>query len=95
MRDKIIKEILKERETQIKDRGFTEDSDDLRHGPNEWIAMLARQVGLAGNDGDQEFDGVRFRRQMIRTAAMALAAIESFDRKSQKVAGKYEAGSGY
>lgn len=80
MRDKIIEQIVSERESQITDRGFTEDKDDL-YKSNDWIALLARHVGFAAKDGDQLFSAEIYRRELIRVAATAMAAIESFDRK--------------
>lgn len=47
---------------------------------NEWIAILARTLGLAASDR-AHVDVRRFRRQMIRLAATAISAIEALDRR--------------
>lgn len=94
MRQAIFDEINAERVTQ--DSQWGGPSHDDGHTLNEWIAIIVRHVGLAASDGGDEV-AKRFRRQMIRVAALAVAAVESLDRKNsaEKVAGKFTSGSGY
>jgi len=48
------------------------------------MAIVVRHLGLAGNDGDAMIpsgaDLHRYRKQMVRVAALAVAAVESIDR---------------
>lgn len=74
----IYQEIEREREGQIA-LGFTPNHDD-GHTVADWVALLARTIGLAVDDGDPNATG-RFRRQMVRAAALALAALEAWDRR--------------
>lgn len=79
-RQRIIAEINFERECQVS-QGFTESNDDF-HSPDVWIALLARHVGLAArSDGGVGYDLDRYRRQLVRIAALSIAAIESLDRQ--------------
>ena len=75
---KVYDEVLAERCAQDAEHGGPETDD--RHSLNDWIAIAARHLGLATNDKAVETPS-RFRRQMIRLAALAVAAVESFDRK--------------
>lgn len=92
-RDKIFAEINAEREAQ--DIAHGGPASDDTHSLNDWIAILARHVGLAASDGAAE-DRARCRRQLIRVAAVAVAAAEAMDRQSSDmVAGKHTPGSGW
>lgn len=75
-RDFILTEIREERMLQP----WSAEHDDTLSAC-QWVAILSRCVGLAINDGAL-IDLPRFRRQMIRCAAAALAAVEAFDRAS-------------
>lgn len=88
----IIAELVAERQAQ--DEQWGGPSHDDQHSLNEWIAIACRHLGLAASDGGEEAPA-RFRRQMIRIAALAVAAVKSVDRNSERVAGKYTPGSGY
>jgi hypothetical protein len=78
----VIGEVVTERQRQDARWGgaYWDDS----HSTNDWLAIMVRHLGLAGNDGDTMIpsgaDMVRYRRQMIRVAALAVAAVESIDR---------------
>lgn len=70
--------VCSERENQ-KAEGYTPERDDALP-LLAWVALLTRHAGLAVDDGG----GVppeRFRRQMVRCAALALAALESLERR--------------
>lgn len=75
--DEVLREVGIERTAQK--MLFSMAYDD-GHTDNDWIAIMARHVGLAANDGGAD-DHVRFRRQMVRVAALAVAAIEAVDRR--------------
>lgn len=77
-RELVFDEIIRERMSQDAEHGGPPHDDSLSE--NEWIAILARHVGLAAGD-KAEVNAARFRRQMIRVAACAVAAVESFDRR--------------
>lgn len=66
-------DVMGERLDQLEE--FTRDADDLLE-PSEWIARLAKHTGRAVT-----FDPQEFRREMVVVGALALAAIESFDRR--------------
>ena len=78
----VLAEIASER--QLQDAKWGGPRWDDSHSVNDWIAITARHLGLAGNDGDSDLlddDQVRrYRKQMLRVSALALAAVESIDR---------------
>lgn len=51
------------------------DSHDAEHTPAEWIARVTKHVGRAVSRDPQTF-----RKEMVVVGALALAAIEAFDR---------------
>ena len=73
--------IQTERENQ-RAEGYTEAHDDA-HPLTTWVALLARHAGLAMDDGGC-VSVERFRRQMIRVAAVAVAAAEALDRQQAR-----------
>lgn len=77
-RQQIFDAIIAERAAQDRDHGGPEHNDTL--GPHHWAAILVRHLGLAFSDAG-EFDAVRYKRQLIRTAAICVAALESLGRK--------------
>jgi hypothetical protein len=80
MREKIFEEIDVERRAQDEKWGGA-DHDD-RHGSYDWIAFIARHTGLAVC---RPWDPAVFRRQMVRVAALAVAAVEWVDRAGPRV----------
>ncbi|WP_437309945.1 hypothetical protein [Sorangium sp. So ce388] len=56
------------------------DADD-RNTPNDWIAYIA---GHAGRAWSSPLDLATYRKQLIRVAALAVAAVESLDRHLAK-----------
>jgi hypothetical protein len=91
-----LAEVAAERAAQ--DAEWGGPTHDDRHLPWDWVALLTRHAGLAVTDGGGEADQVRFRRQMVRVAALAVAAVESIDRRWPglgKVAGEHAPGPGY
>ncbi len=77
VQEKILDEIQDERDRQ--DVMFGQKNDDALL-TNDWVAILVRQIGLAASDG-AAVDDTRFHRQMVRTAATAVAALEAFRRR--------------
>jgi hypothetical protein len=90
----IFREIITERQCQ--DVLFGGPSSDDAHTSNDWLAILIRCLGLAANDGAID-SPERYRKQLIRVAATAVAAVESHDRRHGKkyVAGEHVTGSGH
>lgn len=90
-RDSIFVEVAAERARQ--DGLFGGPEHDDAHSATDWVAILVRHVGLAVDDGSPAgiclldnpvagHDPARYRRQMVRVAAVAIAALETFDRKA-------------
>lgn len=97
--ESVLAEVVAERQEQ--DRLWGGPNHDDGHDCNDWIAILVRHLGLAANDEGAECVQ-RFRRQMIRVAAVAVAVVESFDRKAallvteeEKKIGTFAHGSGF
>lgn len=76
--DRIIEDIRKERGHQDEKHGGTDHDDS--HYPGDWCLILAKYLGRASAvTMDAESDAA-FRESMVKVAAVAVAAIESFDR---------------
>ncbi len=84
----VCDEIMDERAAQVGRWGGAA-RDDL-HSLEGWVALLTRHVGLATAESPGQRDGdttARFRKQMIRVAAVAVAAVEAIDRRDCGSAG--------
>lgn len=85
IRDKILEEIKKERLYQIDRWGIV--GDDQQNNPGSWVTYITSYVSswLRGKQVPpyQKEDVDRFREAMIKTAAIALAAVESLDRQKR------------
>jgi hypothetical protein len=92
----VLGEVMAERRAQDSEWGGPAHDD--AHSEDKWVALLVRHLGLAVNDGGEAADLARYRRQMVRVAALAVAAVEALDRRKPgrgKVAGEHTAGPGY
>ena len=80
-----LKSVRVERAIQD-DKWGGEDHDD-RHTSHDWVAIIIRHLGRAVM---WPFDVDKFGEQMVRVAAIAVAAVEWADRleKEQAAAGK-------
>ncbi|EMN44066.1 MazG-like family protein [Leptospira weilii] len=81
MKEKIIQEILREREKQDQKWG------EQNYNPIEWCAILGEEVGevnKAALETHFKFDGkndyIEYRKELIQVSAVALAMIECLDR---------------
>lgn len=94
-RESILTEVSAERDRQ--DGMFGGATHDDTHTATDWVSILVRHLGLAVDDGSPAgvclmndhvagADPKRYRRQMVRVAAIAVAAVEVWDRKSAEVA---------
>jgi len=75
---RIFAEILQERMAQDKQWGG--EDHDRKHTIYDWVALLAKHLGKSMGTSRTDNYGVVFRRQMVKVAALAVAAIEWIDR---------------
>ena len=88
-RKAVLQEIEAERQRQ--DALFGGPAHDDQHAMMDWVGILVRHLGLAVDDGMPSggatnghtacSNPARYRRQLVRVAAVSVAAIEAFDRK--------------
>lgn len=75
---KIVQDILLERVRQDDEWGVQ------RHNLSRWILILTEEVGECSK-AVLEHDLAGYREELVQAAAVALAAIESFDAGSRKI----------
>lgn len=76
----VIAEVRRERETQDEKWGGADHDDG--HDEWTWIALLTKHAGRGAPDAGVKWrDRRTFRQQMIRVAALAVAAAEWSDRR--------------
>lgn len=83
VREAIYREVETEREVQIEKYGGRGHDD--QHTFNDWIVLSARYATAAAaypacSEDWRREDSDRFRKNMIRVAALAVAAVEFIDR---------------
>jgi len=83
--DEILDEIRCEREHQ--DKLSYEFKDDT-HSMNDWVAFVVKYLGPSLNGGKGAEDKM-FRYQMIKVAAIAVAAVQAIDRKKENEVQSY------
>lgn len=89
----LFSEVVTERAVQDAQFGGASHDDQLT--PPEWLSIMMRHLGLAAGNalGPRRR---RPRRQLVRVAALAVAALESWDRKNpDRTAGPTITGSGF
>jgi NTP pyrophosphatase (non-canonical NTP hydrolase) len=69
----VLSDVFKERERQISKWGHQ------RHMPDTWISILGEEYGEACK-ANNEGIGEEYRKELIETAAVAVAAVEAYDR---------------
>jgi NTP pyrophosphatase (non-canonical NTP hydrolase) len=74
IQDKIICDILLERERQVEKHGKGADI----HTPERWLVILLEEVGEVST-AILEKDPNNYREELTHVAAVALAAIENYD----------------
>lgn len=78
----IFAEIEAERVHQ--DQRWGHEADDTKNAPNDWVAFMAHYstIWFGGQFAPYKPDvGAAFRASMVKVAATAVAAIESYDRQ--------------
>lgn len=89
--DRTLLDVLDERARQYGKWGGGGQEDcaehDDTHSRGDWLRFVQKQVGLAfvhidGVDDTDAEHGPRYRARLVKIAALALAAIESFDRRA-------------
>lgn len=71
----VVKEILDERDRQ--DALWGGPTHDDGHTQNEWLSFIQLYV-------DKADDPALFRKELVRVAALAVAAIQAYDRRGQR-----------
>lgn len=82
-RESILAEVSAERDYQDQKFGGA-DVDDRENGPFEWVAYITSYATRWFPGGFPPFSGTTqsaFRTSMIKVAALAVAAVEQYDRK--------------
>ncbi len=74
--NKIFEEILWERKRQDEQWGGARN--DEKNSRNDWVSYIVYQLGKS------TYGGEKFREAMVKVAALALAAIESYDRAKNR-----------
>lgn len=80
----IFDQLTLEREAQ--DIEWGGPAHDDKHSVDDWGVILLRHLGLAMNKSTGGPPSIVYRRQLIRVAAVCVAAIESYDRLYKEVA---------
>lgn len=81
----VYEELQKERDYQVEKWGV--EADDTVNTPNDWVAYISHHSSRWFDGGFTPYNTATvddFRTQMIKTAALAIAAIESLDRQREK-----------
>lgn len=72
-----VLDILAERQRQDNKWG------EQNHDPSMWVVILAEEVGEVAQEALHK-NGLNYRAEMVQVAAVALAAIQSYDRQESK-----------
>ncbi len=83
MRDQILEEINKERERQEEIWGVGFDDKNTR---NDFVAYIAEYAGRGSTYGASPAE---FRKRMVQVAALAVSAVETFDRLDGGMAARH------
>lgn len=76
---RVLCEVIEERERQDAEWGGPEHDD--RHSPHDFARFVNGKTGRVYGYADTEANAVEARRRFVQIAALAVAAIESIDRK--------------
>ena len=76
--DRILEEIRRERDRQDEKYGGPDHDDN--HYPGDWCLILSKYLGRASAETIDAEPAAAFRDNMIKIAAVAIAATQSLDR---------------
>ena len=76
--DRILEEIRRERDRQDEKYGGPDHDDS--HYPGDWCLILSKYLGRAAAETIDAEPDAAFRDNMIKIAAVAIAATQSLDR---------------
>lgn len=76
---KLLDEINEERIRQDKKYGGTEKDDE--QSPLHWTSQIKKRASRANGDFTTTQNTKEYRRRMLQIAALAVAAVDSIDRK--------------
>jgi len=82
MSNKVVKEIIEEREKQDAKWG------EQNHSPIEWVSILTEEVGEVAKAAleshfkhkNKDHSYTEYRKELVQVAAVAIAMLESLDR---------------
>lgn len=77
----IFEDVEMERERQ--DKLWGGPTNDDQHNRRDWLDFILHQVNQAETAATED-DGGRYRKQLMQIAALAVAGIESYDRKQME-----------
>jgi hypothetical protein len=83
-RNSIYRQIEDERLYQ--QHRWGDNADDTKNTPNDWVAYISKHSTRWSPGGFPPYSGEtidKFRKQMIKVAALAVAAIESLERQTE------------
>jgi hypothetical protein len=76
--DRVLEEIKRERDRQDETYGGPDHDDS--HYPGDWCLILSKYLGQAATETIDARPDAAFRDNMIKIAAVAIAATQCFDR---------------
>jgi hypothetical protein len=86
---RVLADVEWERDKQNQQWGGNEH-DDL-HGPRDWAAFITEHLGKALDEAEREREPERhsrYRRRLVEVAAVAVAAVETYDRAVEVTDGR-------
>lgn len=77
IKKKTLNDIEQERKYQVRAKGYTREFDDNDNMPHDWVTYLDEYVLRV----DSALTPAAYRKSLVKVAALAVAAIESYDRQ--------------
>lgn len=78
---RIAQEFHLERMAQIERFGDTDGANDSRWSPGEWAALISHYATRQTVGDLHSIDAAKFRADMVKVGALAMAAIQATERK--------------
>ena len=76
--DDILAERAKQKELTF--GGKTSSDFDKSNSPNDWVGYVSTYLGRCTSAARNQREGQDFRTNMVKAAAIAMAAVEAYDR---------------